>query len=106
MLALLIIGRCWAMVKLPGIMPPIDGMLVPRTRAASFEPVELVGLSMSMLAWLSAPALLCLRCRLEDVVLLREPEEAPGPGTVFRGAAAIGTTPLPPIMAADEPVLP
>jgi hypothetical protein len=106
MLALLIIGRCWATLKLPGIMPPIDGILVPRARAASLEPVELVGLSMSMLAWLSAlPVLLCLRCRLEDV-LLREPEEAPGPGVTFIGAAAMGTTDFPPIIPADDPVLP
>lgn len=108
MLALLTMGRCWAMLKLPGIMPPgICGMLVPKSLAASFEPVELAGLSISMLAWLSPAALLlCLRCRFDDVLTFREPEEAPGPGAAFGGAAAMGTTPFPPMAAADEPVLP
>jgi hypothetical protein len=95
------------MWKLPGIMPPGRiGMLVPRARAASFEPVD-SGLSISIDARLSPPPLLlCLLCRFDDAVVFLDMEEAPGPGVDLGGAAAIGTTPLPPMAAVEEPVLP
>lgn len=71
-------------------------------RAASLDPVD-SGLSMSITV-ASVMLLLCRRCRLEDTVAGLEADEAPGPGLVFGGAAAIGTTPLPP--TALEPEFP
>lgn len=69
--------------------------------------VELLGLSRSIvLEVISAlPLLLCLRCLFDDVAVFLM-DDAPGPGAVFGGAAAMGTTPLPPMAAADDPVLP
>lgn len=73
--------------------------------AASFDPVELSGLSISMLLgdWSSATALLLWRrCRFDEeeeetVAAVRGGRApAPGPGAFLGGAAAIGTTPLPP----------
>lgn len=101
-------GRC-AMLKLLGIMgiecipPGVD----PRDRAASFEPVELLGLSISMLTGVSGgPLLLCRRWRFDDTVTGLVIAAAPGPGAVLGGAAAMGTTPLPPETPVDDPVLP
>ena len=47
--------------------------------------------------------LLCRRCRFDDEVgaLWIEDAPAPGPGLVFGGAAAIGTTPFPPTAPLD-----
>lgn len=53
--------------------------------------------------------LLCLRCLLDGAVAGRDADDeapAPGPGVVFIGAAAIGTTPLPPTMVAPPYWLP
>ena len=87
-----------------------------KAAAASLDPVELSGLSMSMLVRdcsMIAMLLLWRRWRFDD----DEEEEraadregraaAPGPGRVFAGAAAIGTTPLPPATTPlEEPALP
>lgn len=98
-----------AMPKLPGVMPPgiMDKLLVEANgRIASLDPVE-VGLSISMLIDESPTILLlCRRCRFEDMVEGREMEDAPGPGAVLGGAAAIGITPLPPTGPVDEVALP
>lgn len=95
-------GRC-AMLKVLGIIenPAVE----PRDRAASLDPVVLAGLSISMPEGVSGPLLLCRRCLFEDVAGL-ETEDAPGPGTVLRGAAAIGITPLPPTAPDDDALLP
>lgn len=80
------------------IVLEMEGMLgvVPRGRRADSE-----GLSSSMADEFAVLSLLlCLRCLFEGAVAGRDMEEAPGPGAVFSGAAAIGTTPLPPTMAA------
>lgn len=80
-------------------------LLDPNERAASLDPVEFSGLSMSIT--LSPPALLlCLRCRFADIAIVRGRDAAPGPGVDLGGAAAIGTTPFPPTAAAAEPALP
>lgn len=82
----------------------MEGMLgvVPRGRAADSE-----GLSSSMADEFAVLSLLlCLRCLFEGAVAGRDMEEAPGPGAVLSGAAAIGTTPLPPTMAAPPYWLP
>lgn len=105
------IGRCVMPNPLarPRLAEPDmpNPLLDPKDRAASFEPVEFSGLSMSILPLLSPPALLlCLRCRLAETVTDRGMEAAPGPGVDFGGAAAIGTTPLPPTAPAAEPALP
>lgn len=83
-------------------------LLEPRDRAASFDPVELPGLSISMppTAWSPPALLLCRRCRFEPRVAVRERDAAPGPGALFGGAAAIGITPFPPTMPPVEPALP
>lgn len=79
-------------------------LLDPMERAASLEPVEFSGLSMSIP--LSAAPLLCLRWRFADMVaMVLGRDAAPGPGVDLGGAAAIGTTPLPPTPAV-EPALP
>lgn len=80
-------------------------LLEPIERAVSLDPVEFSGLSMSIPA-LSAALLLCLRCRLADAATVRGSAEAPGPGVDFGGAAAIGTTPLPPTAPVAVPALP
>jgi hypothetical protein len=87
---------------------------------ASFDPVEFSGLSMSMLlsdwacsaaAAAAAALLLWRRWRLDDEERAEDRWDrgaAPGPGMFLGGAAAIGTTPLPPAAAIplEEPVLP
>lgn len=84
---------------------PPKPLLDPRERAASLEPVEFSGLSISMP--LSFAPLLCLRWRLADMVAMdRGREAAPGPGVDLGGAAAIGTTPFPPTAFVVEPALP
>lgn len=78
-------------------------------RDKSLEPAVSLGLSTSIPKPPSAPTLLlCLRCRFEEAeaAVDREAEDAPGPGVALGGAAAIGTTPLPPTvapLAAREP---
>ena len=77
----------------------------PTDLAASFEPVEFAGLSMSIDSICAAPLLPRL-CRFDVPELLlpgRDVEAAPGPGAFFGGAAAIGTTPLPPTAPLLEP---
>lgn len=98
------------MPKLLAVMPP--GIMVERVgvelsgRKASLDEVEF-GLSMSMLVGASPlTLLLCRRCRFEEVVRGLDIDEAPGPGLVFGGAAAIGTTPFPPTAPLEDPVLP
>lgn len=86
------------------IVLEMEGMLgvVPRGRGADSE-----GLSSSMADEFAVLSLLlCLRCLFDGAVAGRDMEEAPGPGAVFSGAAAIGTTPLPPTMAAPPYWLP
>ena len=77
----------------------------PTDRGASFELVEFAGLSISIESFW--PALLLPRlCRFDVAELLlpaREVEAAPGPGAFLGGAAAIGTTPLPPTAPVPEP---
>lgn len=94
------------MVKLAVDMPPGNPVESPVEepigRMASFDPVD-SGLSMSMPITPSPPLfLLWRRCRFEDTATGRDIEEAPGPGLAFGGAAAIGTTPLPPEMPLVE----
>jgi len=92
-------------------MPIIPGGRVlllgaPPGRVESLDAVELLGLSRSIVGGTSvALLLLCLRCLFDDAVAFLAMEDAPGPGVVFGGAAAMGTTPLPP-MAATAPLLP
>lgn len=106
-----IIAR-WPIVKVPGeIMPPGRECMAPgvdpKDRAASLEPVELLGLSISMPAMGSlGPLRLCLRWRFEDAAADLDKAAAPGPGVALGGAAAIGTTPLPPTAPLDDAVLP
>lgn len=92
------------MWKLFGTIPPgrIDVWLW-EVRIASFEPVEVVGLSKSIPDGISpAVLLLCLRCRFDDVAELLAIADAPGPGIALGGAAAMGMTPLPPMAAAED----
>jgi hypothetical protein len=51
---------------------------------------------------LTAALLLWRRCRLEAMAIPLE--AAPGPGAFFGGAAAMGTTPLPPATPVADPV--
>lgn len=77
--------------------PPIKPM--PIDLAASFVPVELLVESISILS-IALTLLLCRLCLLGAVVpfdLGRLEAAAPGPGVSLGGAAAIGTTPLPPL---------
>lgn len=94
------------MEKLPfDIMAPeMEGMLgvVPSCR-----PTVSPGPSMSMADEDAPSLLLCLRCLLDGAVAGRDmDDEAPGPGVVFSGAAAIGITPLPPTTVAPPYWLP
>lgn len=83
---------------------PLNPLLDPMDRAASLEPVDSCGLSMSIP---SPPALLlCLRCRFAEIEMVRGNEAAPGPGVALGGAAAMGTTPLPTVAPAMELALP
>lgn len=77
----------------------------PKERAASLDPVEFSGLSMSIIGAVSFVALLLLwrRCLLDGMVE-RGREAAPGPGVLLGGAAAMGTTPLPPTAPVLKPV--
>lgn len=80
------LAELWACVK-----PGVD-FIVP-----SLDPVELSGLSTSISPERSISVLLlCRLWRLELTDIDREREDAPGPGVDLGGAAAIGTTPLPP----------
>lgn len=93
-----------ARLRFDGFGIPPKPLLEPIDRAASLEPVESCGLSISIP---SPPALLlCLRCRFAEIAMVRGREAAPGPGVAFGGAAAIGTTPFPPTAPAMEPALP
>jgi hypothetical protein len=86
------------------VMLPPEAAFLSIDFAASFEPVEFSGESTSMLS-IALTLLLCLRCRLgATATLLRGMLEAaaPGPGVAFGGAAAMGTTPFPPLI----PVVP
>lgn len=111
-------GR-WDMLKPPTdprllVLVPAKLWLEVSDRAASLEPVESPGLSMSIAAaaaaiaaWSRPPApLLWRRWRLEPVAAERDTEAAPGPGALLGGAAAMGTTPLPPTTPLVDPVLP
>ena len=109
------IGR-WLMLKpfISCMLLPLVGIfdvcgVDPSDLAASLEPVEFAGLSMSIPEMDSAPPdLLCLLWRLEDdmPVMDRGRDEAPGPGVDFGGAAAIGTTPFTPTALDEEPAPP
>lgn len=104
------IGVRWFMPNPLEDMPPGSPFERPEEdpigRAASLDPVD-SGLSMSMLIGASAVILLlCRRCRFDETVVGLETEDAPGPGLVFGGAAAIGITPLPPAVPLEEPVPP
>lgn len=94
------------MVKLPfeSIVLEMEGMLGV---APSCRPIESPGPSRSIADDEVPSLLLCLRCLLEDAVVGRDmDDEAPGPGVVLGGAAAMGTTPLPPTMVAPPYWLP
>jgi hypothetical protein len=86
------------------MLPRLPALLI-NALAASLLPVLFSGLSTSM-AWSMAETdLLCRRCRFGATACEREAEAvaaAPGPGVAFGGAAAMGTTPLPP----EIPVVP
>lgn len=102
-----VLGR-WFKLKLLADMPP--GKLEspaeePKGRGPSIELVE-SGLSISIDTGTSPPMLLLWRrCRFEEAVAGRciDIDEAPGPGLVFGGAAAMGTTPLPPTAPEEGP---
>src|SRR6187549_2383773 len=107
-------GR-WPMLK-PFVRPALldvdileSPLVDPMDWAASLEPVEFSGLSMSILLETSLTAvLLSRRWRFDDreIVLGRGAEPAaPGPGVFFGGAAAIGITPLPPTAPFEDPAL-
>lgn len=85
------------------MLPPELIMPIPIALAASLEPVEFSGESTSMLS-MALTLLLCRRCRFGAVATVGRGtlEAAPGPGVAFGGAAAIGTTPFPPL----TPVVP
>jgi hypothetical protein len=86
------------------VMLPPEDMFIPIDFAASLEPVEFSGESISMLS-IALALLLCLRCRFGATALDRgilDAAAAPGPGVAFGGAAAMGITPLPPL----TPVVP
>jgi hypothetical protein len=86
------------------VMLPPEGMFIPIDFAASLDPVEFSGESTSMLS-IALTLLLCLRCRLGATAMFDRgmlDAAAPGPGVAFGGAAAIGTTPFPPLI----PVVP
>jgi hypothetical protein len=86
------------------ILPPELIIPIPSDFAASLEPVELSGESISILS-MALTLLLCRLCLFGATVIFdRGPVDAaaPGPGVAFGGAAAIGTTPLPPV----TPVVP
>lgn len=92
------------------MLPLLDITPIPLDRAASLDSVEFVGESISMLS-IALTLLLCLRCLFGPAVPVRGKlaAAAPGPGVSLSGAAAIGTTPLPPLTAAfpaEEPADP
>ena len=106
------------------VLEPND-LVITEAAAASFDPVEFSGLSISMLLMDCSIAILLLwrRWRFEeeddeedDEALLRAAavrggrDAAPGPGVFLGGAAAIGTTPFPPTtpppLAEEPPALP
>lgn len=109
------IGRC--VMPNPFASPSVDDgvviapnpLLDPSDRAASFDPVDSCGLSISIMPPPSPPPppalLLCRLCRFElEIAIVRgSVAAAPGPGVALGGAAAMGTTPLP---AATEPLPP
>ena len=82
------------------ILPPAPIMPIPTDLAASLDPVEFVGESISMVSIALTP-LLCLLCLFGAVAVVergRVAAAAPGPGVSFGGAAAMGTTPFPPLI--------
>jgi len=87
-------------------------LLEPMDLAASLDPVEFSGLSISIpplpepVFWSPPALLLWRRCRLEPMVAVLVRDAAPGPGALFGGAAAMGTTPFPPTTPLEEPALP
>lgn len=85
------------------ILPP-EEIFIPTDFAASLEPVEFSGESTSMLS-IALTLLLCLRWRFGATATFDRgmlDAAAPGPGVAFGGAAAMGTTPFPPLI----PVVP
>ena len=93
------------------MLPPAGTRPIPIDFAASFDPVEFSGESISMLS-IVLTLLLFLRCRLGAALTLGRgmlDAVAPGPGAALGGAAAIGTTPLPPlipVVPTEEPAEP
>lgn len=93
------------------MLPPLPTRPIPIDFAASFDPVEFSGESTSMLS-IALTLLLCRRCLLGATDILDRgmlDAAAPGPGVALGGAAAIGTTPLPPLIPvapAEEPAEP
>lgn len=93
------------------VMLPPEAMLIPTDFAASFDPVEFSGESTSMLS-IALTLLLCRRCRFGATATLVRgilDAAAPGPGVAFGGAAAMGTTPFPPLIPVaptDDPAEP
>lgn len=82
------------------MLPPDGTSPIPIDFAASLDPVEFSGESISMLST-ALTLLLCLRCLLGATATFERgmlEAVAPGPGAALGGAAAIGTTPLPPLI--------
>lgn len=109
-----IIGRCVMpkplarLPRLPVLGSPGSPVLDPSDRAASLDPVDVSGLSTSIAPDTSAVAapLLWRRWRFDATAMVRGMGAAPGPGALFSGAAAMGTTPFPPTAAPVDPALP
>lgn len=93
------------------MLPPAPVIPVPRGFAASLEPDDVAGESTSILS-IALTLLLWSLCLLGGTATLdRELADAvaPGPGVALGGAAAMGTTPLPPLTAVvptDDPAEP
>lgn len=82
------------------MLPPPPTSPMPTDLAASFDPVEFSGESTSMLSAVLA-LLLCLLCLFGATEMFDRgilDAAAPGPGVALGGAAAMGTTPLPPLI--------
>jgi hypothetical protein len=86
------------------MLPPLPIRPIPTDFAASFDPVEFSGESTSIFS-MALTLLLCRLCLFGATVTFVRgmlDAAAPGPGVSFGGAAAMGTTPLPPLI----PVVP
>lgn len=102
----MMVGPCVGMVKpLDIIVEEIVGMLGVGASDRALISLKLLGLSISMADedTLAPSLLLCRRCRFDEADCCGWPgrvkDDAPGPGVDLGGAAAMGTTPLPPAAA-------